>query len=291
MKISIENVSQKFGQHIVINQLNLELTNGVFGLLGPNGAGKSTLMKMLATIEKPSSGKIFVNDFDITKSPKQIRKQLGYLPQDFGIYPNMTPVEFLEYMAAMKGLKANSAKIRIHELLELLNLEQHRNRMIGHFSGGMKQRVGIAQSLLNDPMLLIIDEPTVGLDPQERINFRNLLASLSTNRIIILSTHIVSDIESLATDIAILAKGKLKVMAKTEALIQKVDNKVWHSVIPSSTLAEIQNNFIVSSIVHRSDSLHVRIVNEHKPLQDALLVESTLEDAYLYHVVKKEEHI
>ena len=291
MKISIENVSRKYGQHVAINQLNLELTNGVFGLLGPNGAGKSTLMKMLATIEKPSTGRILVNDLNITNSPKQIRKQLGYLPQDFGIYPNMTPLEFLEYMAAMKGLTAKSAKIRIHELLELLNLEQHRNRMIGNFSGGMKQRVGIAQSLLNDPLLLIVDEPTVGLDPQERINFRNLLASLSTNRIIIFSTHIVSDIESLATDIAILAKGNLQVQAKPEALIKQVENKVWHSIIPPNTLAEIQKKFIVSSMAHRSDGLHVRIVNEHKPLQDALLVESSLEDAYLYHVVKKDKQI
>ncbi|MEG0472299.1 MAG: ABC transporter ATP-binding protein [Solibacillus sp.] len=291
MKISIHNVSRKYGQHVAIKELNLELTNGVFGLLGPNGAGKSTLMKMLATIERPSAGKIYVNELDITKSPKQIRKQLGYLPQDFGIYPNMTPIEFLEYMAVMKGLTAKSAKIRILELLELLNLEQHRNRMIGSFSGGMKQRVGIAQSLLNDPMLLIVDEPTVGLDPQERINFRNLLASLSTNRIIILSTHIVSDIESLATNIAILVKGDLQVQATPEALIQQVENKVWQSVIPSSTLAEVQKKFIVSSLAHRSDGLHVRIVNEHKPLQDAIIVESSLEDAYLYHVVKKVERI
>ncbi|MGE7023880.1 ABC transporter ATP-binding protein [Solibacillus cecembensis] len=291
MKISIHNVSRKYGQHVAIKELNLELTNGVFGLLGPNGAGKSTLMKMLATIERPSAGKIYVNELDITKSPKQIRKQLGYLPQDFGIYPNMTPIEFLEYMAVMKGLTAKSAKIRILELLELLNLEQHRNRMIGSFSGGMKQRVGIAQSLLNDPMLLIVDEPTVGLDPQERINFRNLLASLSTNRIIILSTHIVSDIESLATNIAILVKGDLQVQATPEALIQQVENKVWQSVIPSSTLAEVQKKFIVSSMAHRSDGLHVRIVNEHKPLQDAIIVESSLEDAYLYHVVKKVERI
>src|SRR5512147_2972195 len=219
MKLSISHLSKQYRRDFWgLRDFDLELTPGVIGLLGPNGAGKSTLMRMLATITQPTAGAIRWNGADIVKSPDTLRAVLGYLPQDFGVYPNLTAVEFLEYMAAIKGLDAKSARQRIDELLQVVNLVHAAKRPLGGYSGGMKQRVGIAQALLNDPQLLIVDEPTAGLDPEERVRFRNLLSDLSGNRIVILSTHIVSDVEATATDIAIINRGHLKVRARPEQL-------------------------------------------------------------------------
>ena len=210
MEISIQGVSKKYrGNKFGLKDLNLELKNGILGLIGPNGAGKSTLMRILATISRPTEGKITLDGIDIVKSPDTVRKILGYLPQDFGVYPNLTAMEFLEYIAAIKGFTGKSIKLRIEALLEELNLTVVRNRPIGTYSGGMKQRIGIAQVLLGDPKLLILDEPTVGLDPEERVRFRNLLTDLSGERIVILSSHIVSDIETMAGEIAIVFQGRL----------------------------------------------------------------------------------
>ncbi|GIP56829.1 ABC transporter ATP-binding protein [Paenibacillus woosongensis] len=284
MELKIEHVTKSYGSKQVLNQVTLHLKPGILGLLGPNGAGKSTLMRMLSTLEKPTSGVITWNSVDIAQHPDELRAELGYLPQDFGVYPNMTPVEFLEYMAAMKGLTLKSARKRIDELLEILNLSNDRKKLLGGFSGGMKQRVGIAQALLNDPSLLIVDEPTVGLDPEERIRFRNLLSTMSSNRIVILSTHIVTDIESIAPDIAILFRGRLVNFTTPEGLIQRADNKVWLSIFPSSELQEMQEKYIISSSIHRSDGVHARIVSDFRPSQNAVLLPSTLEDAYLYAV-------
>ncbi|MEK8127724.1 ABC transporter ATP-binding protein [Paenibacillus filicis] len=284
MELIIDNVTKAYGSKQVLHGIQLKLTPGILGLLGPNGAGKSTLMRMLATIEKPTGGTITWNGVDIAKNPDQLRFELGYLPQDFGVYPNMNPLEFLEYMAAMKGLTMKSARKRIDELLDLLNLSQDRKRLLGSFSGGMKQRVGIAQSLLNDPSLLIVDEPTVGLDPEERIRFRNLLSTLSSNRIVILSTHIVTDIESIAPHIAILSTGRLVMYSTPEKLIQDADNKVWLSIIPSVGLQNLQEKYTVSSAIHRSDGVHARIVSDLKPSPNASPLPSSLEDAYLYAV-------
>jgi ABC-type multidrug transport system ATPase subunit len=206
---------------------------------------------------------------------------LGYLPQDFGVYPNLNAVEFLEYLAAVKGLDAATATRRIDELLELVNLTEVRKRPLGGYSGGMKQRVGIAQALLNDPQLLIVDEPTAGLDPEERVRFRNLLSDLSGERIVILSTHIVSDVEATATDIAIIAKGALVAHAAPEALLRQVEGKVWEWVIPSAELNAAKGRFLVSSTTRRSDGVHVRILGEAAPI-GAVPVPPNLEDAYLY---------
>jgi len=208
MKLEIENVSKIYRGNVhAVRSFRLELGPGVLGLLGPNGAGKSTLMRILATITQPSAGRVLWNGTDISHDPDTLRAVLGYLPQDFGIYPNLSAVEFLSYLAAVKGLDAASARRRISELLELVNLTDAARRPLGGFSGGMRQRVGIAQALLNDPKLLIVDEPTAGLDPEERVRFRNLLSELSGERIVILSTHIVSDVEVVATDIALIAQG------------------------------------------------------------------------------------
>ncbi|WP_223066203.1 ABC transporter ATP-binding protein [Paenibacillus caui] len=282
MELHMKQVAKSYGSKQALNDVTLTLKPGITGLLGPNGAGKSTLMRMLATIETPTSGTITWNGVNIAMHPNRLRIELGYLPQDFGVYPNMNPVEFLEYMAAMKGLSIKSARKRINELLDILNLSNDRKRLLGGFSGGMKQRVGIAQSLLNDPSLLIVDEPTVGLDPEERIRFRNLLSTLSTNRIVILSTHIVTDIESIAPNIALLSKGRLVAHAAPEQLIQSVEHKVWNYIVPASSLQDLQECYTIGSAVQRSDGIHVRIVSDQRPGPNASLLPPSLEDAYLY---------
>ncbi|MBO1001272.1 ABC transporter ATP-binding protein [Pseudogracilibacillus auburnensis] len=288
MELSIQHVTKKYGKNEVIKDVTCSLNKGVIGLLGPNGAGKSTLMRMLATIEKPTSGVIKWNQIDISSSPNKLRPKLGYLPQDFGVYPNMNPVEFLEYIAAIKGLSMKVAKKRIDELLEVLNLVANKKQLLGRFSGGMRQRVGIAQALLNDPDFLIVDEPTVGLDPEERIRFRNLLSTLASDRIIILSTHIVTDIESIAPNIALLSNGKLVNFTTPEELIRQVEQKVWNCVVSSDSLQRLQKSHTVSSAIHRSDGIHARVVSDLCPTSNATLTPASLEDAYLYFVSGKE---
>jgi ABC-type multidrug transport system ATPase subunit len=267
-----------------LKDFSLEVQPGVLGLLGPNGAGKSTFMRMLATITKPSAGTITWDDTDIAKSPDTLRAVLGYLPQDFGIYPNLNAVEFLEYMAAIKGLDASSARRRIDELLQLVNLVEVAKRPLGGYSGGMKQRVGIAQALLNDPQLLIVDEPTVGLDPEERVRFRNLLSDLSGERIVILSTHIVSDVEATATRIALVNKGSLLREAAPEDLLKELDGMVWEWSVPSAELPALKQQHIVSGTIRRSDGVEVRVISESRPEVQAQNVTPNLEDAYLYFI-------
>jgi ABC-2 type transport system ATP-binding protein len=206
---------------------------------------------------------------------------LGYLPQDFGVYPNLNALEFLEYLAAVKGIAAGAARKRIGELLELVNLTDAAKRPLGGYSGGMRQRVGIAQALLNDPQLLIVDEPTAGLDPEERVRFRNLLSELSGERIVILSTHIVSDVEAVATSIAILAHGQLLAHGAPESLLASVAGRVWEVVLPSAELPALRQNHLVSSTAHRSDGVHARVVADVAPARDPRPLEPSLEDAYL----------
>jgi ABC-type multidrug transport system ATPase subunit len=285
MRLEIQNVKKRYqGNFWGLKNINLNIENGVLGLLGPNGAGKSTLMRILATITKATDGKVTWEGIDIAKQPNQSRKVLGYLPQDFGVYPNLNAKEFLEYMAAIKGIKKQHAKRRIQELLELVNLHEAGKRPLGGYSGGMRQRIGIAQALLNDPKLLIVDEPTVGLDPEERIRFRNLLSDLSGDRIIIFSTHIVSDIEAIATELAVIAEGCLLTYIKPEELLQAVAGKVWECIIPSSDLQVTRDEFQISNIMRCTEGIQLRIVENERPLKNAKLVSPTLEDAYLYFV-------
>jgi ABC-type multidrug transport system ATPase subunit len=282
MKLEIENVSKTYrGNTAALRSFRLELGPGVLGLLGPNGAGKSTLMRILATITQPSAGRVLWNGADIRQDPDALRTVLGYLPQDFGIYPNLSALEFLGYLAAVKGLDAASANKRISELLELVNLADAARRPLGGFSGGMRQRVGIAQALLNDPKLLIVDEPTAGLDPEERVRFRNLLSELSGKRIVILSTHIVSDVEAVATDIALIVQGELVVHGVPEALLAGVNGKVWEVVVPSTELAALRQRHLISNTAHRSDGVHARVVSDAAPGPGARSLEPSLEDAYL----------
>lgn len=282
MQLVVETVSKTYrGDVQALRNFELKLGPGVLGLLGPNGAGKSTLMRILATVTRPSAGRVLWNGTDITRAPESLRSVLGYLPQDFGVYPNLNAIEFLDYLAAVKGVRAASAKRRIGELLELVNLTEAARRPLGGYSGGMLQRIGVAQALLNDPQLLIVDEPTAGLDPEERVRFRNLLSELSGERIVILSTHIVSDVEAVATDIAIIAQGELVAHGAPEVLISSVDRKVWEVVVSSAELAELRERQLVSNTAHRSDGVHARVIADSPPRLNARPLEPCLEDAYL----------
>jgi ABC-2 type transport system ATP-binding protein len=291
MRLVVENLSKEYrgGGQVVqaLSKVQLALGPGVLGLLGPNGAGKSTLMRILSTITQPSSGRVLWNDVEIAHHPDPLRTVLGYLPQDFGVYPNLNALEFLEYLAAVKGIQTAAARKRIGELLELVNLTEVAKRPLGDYSGGMRQRIGIAQALLNDPQLLIVDEPTAGLDPEERVRFRNLLSELSGERIVILSTHIVSDVEAVASSIAILAHGHLIAHDVPEALLASVAGKVWQVVVPSSELYALRQKHLVSSTAHRSDGVHARVVADAAPENAARPLDPVLEDAYLSAVAQQ----
>jgi ABC-type multidrug transport system ATPase subunit len=238
-------------------------------------------MSILATITRATEGSVTWNGVDLASHPDSLRSVLGYLPQDFGVYPNLNAVEFLEYLAAVKGLDGSAAKKRIDELLDLVNLSDVRKRPLGGFSGGMKQRVGIAQALLNDPQLLIVDEPTAGLDPEERVRFRNLLSDLSGERIVILSTHIVSDVEATATRIALISQGTLVTQASPEELLKQVEDKVWECIVPSADLTTAKQKYLISNTSRRSDGVHVRVLTSEPPAR-AVPAMPNLEDAYLY---------
>jgi ABC-2 type transport system ATP-binding protein len=288
MKLSLEGVSKLYsGKVWGLKDFTLDVGPGILGLLGPNGAGKSTLMRILATITKPTAGTITWNGTNLVRSPDSVRAVLGYLPQDFGVYPNLNAVEFLEYLAAAKGLDRKTSRQRIEELLAVVNLVEARKRPLAGFSGGMRQRVGIAQALLNDPELLIVDEPTAGLDPEERVRFRNLLSELSGDRIVILSTHIVSDVEACATNIALIARGALVTCAAPEELLRSVEGRVWERIVPSAELPALRQQYLTSSTMHRSDGVHLRIVAEQAPGAGAVPQPPTLEDAYLYWISQK----
>lgn len=282
MRLQIEQVTKQYGREVTaLRGVTLDIGVGVLGLLGPNGAGKTTLMNILSTITRPTQGRVLWNGENIAANPNALRRVLGYLPQNFGTYPHLTAQEFLEYLAAVKGLEARTASRRISELLQLVNLHEFRGRRLGKFSGGMRQRIGIAQALLNDPQLLIIDEPTVGLDPEERVRFRNLISDLASDRIVILSTHIVSDIETSATDIALVARGELLAHQPPEKLLASVEGRVWECVVPSSDLPALKQRYLTGGALRRSDGVHLRIVTDAPP-PNAVAVPPSLEEAYLY---------
>jgi ABC-2 type transport system ATP-binding protein len=285
MRLTIDDVGKRYRRDFWgLRNFTLELGPGVLGLLGPNGAGKSTLMRILATITRATEGTVTWNGTNIAQKPDELRQVLGYLPQDFGIYPHLSGQEFLEYMAAIKGMDAKTARRRIEELLVVVNLVDAAKRPLGGYSGGMKQRAGIAQALLNDPQLLIVDEPTVGLDPAERVRFRNLLSDLAGERIIILSTHIVSDVEATATDIVIINKGCLVQRATPGKLLALLEGRVWEWIIPEEQLTGLKQTYLVIGTMHRADGIQVRVVSQTAPAAEAQPVAPNLEDVYLYLV-------
>jgi ABC-type multidrug transport system ATPase subunit len=281
--LEIRSLGKRYGRNEALSNFSLEAGQGVLGLLGANGAGKTTLMSILATVTKPTSGTFLWEGRDGVAEPQALRRQLGYLPQDFGVYEKLTAREFLRYLGRLKGLSGADLDRRVHELLELTNLHTAADRRLGSYSGGMRQRVGIAQALLGNPKLVIVDEPTVGLDPEERVRFRNLLSEIAHGRVVILSTHIVSDVEAVATQIAVIRQGRLVMNTTPEALLHKAAGRVFSAVVPSERLAEAQRVVHVSNLIRRPDGVHVRFVanGSGSTLADAHAVEPTLEDAYL----------
>jgi len=280
--LSLEQLSYRYRQGVdVLSGLNLQLAPGIVGLLGPNGAGKSTLMRLLATLTRPSEGRICWQGIDTAKQPDPLRRTLGYLPQEFGVYPALSAREFLDYMAAVKGLPRSETSTRVAHCLEQVGLTEAADRALGEFSGGMRQRVGVAQALLNDPKLLIVDEPTVGLDPDERLRFRSLLTELASDRLVILSTHIVSDIEASAGVLVVLDSGRLRYHGSAEQLMARAQGQVWDWVVPSAQIAQLRNEYRVSAALHRVDGVQLRVIAENAPSADATAAQPTLEDAYL----------
>jgi ABC-type multidrug transport system ATPase subunit len=278
--LTVEAVSKRFRQgNYGVRELSLSIDSGVLGLLGPNGAGKTTLMQMIATITRPTAGRITFDGEDVVAHPEGLRARLGYLPQDFGVYENLTAFEFLSYFAALKGVTGRG---RVMEMLETVNLHAVAKRTLGAFSGGMKQRLGIAQALINNPDLVIVDEPTAGLDPEERVRFRNVLSELGFGKLVILSTHIVSDIESVATQIAIMKEGRLVTLGAPEELLRAVDGAVWEWVMPSEEFERRRAGLRISSAVRRADGVHARVVSPIAPAPGARAAEANLEDAFLH---------
>lgn len=295
MELSIKNLTKIYkGNKVGLKDFSLELNDGILGLIGPNAAGKSTLMRIIATISQPTEGQVLWNGANITEKPNTIRKVLGYLPQDFGVYPNLSAIEFLEYIAAIKGLSGKNMKLRIEALLEELSLTHIKNQPIGTYSGGMKQRIGIAQALMGNPQLLILDEPAVGLDPEERIRFRNLLSDLSEKSIVILSSHIVSDIETIANDIAIINQGHLLEHNFPDKILEIVEDKVFEANITNDDFNAFKSQHLISNSVRKSDGWKVRFIADapdQMPDTSSTPVKATLEDAYLWIIssTKKRE--
>ncbi|MEP6573379.1 MAG: ABC transporter ATP-binding protein [Gemmatimonadota bacterium] len=278
--LELAGVTKRFrGGVTAVADFSLTLTRGVLGLLGPNGAGKTTLMQMIATITAPTSGRISFDGVDLATDPDHLRRRLGYLPQDFGVYDNLTAFEFLSYFGALKGIRS---KAKVHELLELVNLHTVAHRPAGTFSGGMRQRLGIAQALINDPDVVIVDEPTAGLDPEERVRFRNILSDVGYGKLVILSTHIVTDIESVATAIAVMKQGRLLGCTAPEALLQRAAGSVWQAVLSSERFEVERARVRISHAVRKPDGVHVRVVQPTAPFPDALPADPDLEDAFLY---------
>lgn len=277
--LEIIQVVKKFGKTFTaVDELSLSLSRGVVGLIGHNGAGKTTLMQMIATLTKPTSGQIIFQGVDIVKSPDAIRQRLGYLPQDFGVYANLSALEFMQYFAALKGVRDPE---RIRHLLELVNLTEHAHRSAAAFSGGMRRRLGIAQALLNDPDILIVDEPTAGLDPEERLRFRNLLAELGQDKLVLMSTHIVSDVESVASELAIMRSGKLIDFGTPESMIEKAHGQIWSVQLSSSEYDAIRQQVQVLHAQRQGEWMQVRIAHPDAPHLRAQLVVPSLEDALM----------
>lgn len=282
MTLEIKNLSKQYNRNSFgLKDFSITIENGILGLLGPNGAGKSTLLKMIATVSKPTDGIILLNKNNIVKDPNYMRQQLVFLPQDFGVYPNLNAYEFLEYMAAMKGIGGANLKSRISQLLEGLNLIETAKKPISSYSGGMKQRVGIAQTLLNNPKIVIFDEPTVGLDPEERVRFRNLISDLASDCIVILSSHIVSDIDTIADTVAVIKNGTLISYGTQDDSIDHVRDMVFETTIKKEELNTFKNRHVVVSTIRKEGLLVVRYITAH-PITHSVKKEANLEDAYLY---------
>lgn len=287
MELKMIKLTKQFGNFTAVDHMNLAMTNGVYGLLGVNGAGKTTLMRMICTLLQPSSGQILCNGKDIFKMGADYRKLLGYLPQDFGFYPEFTVKDYLLYIAALKGIRPAVAKKRVKDLISKVGLSKAANKKMKKLSGGMKRRAGIAQAMLNDPQILILDEPTAGLDPNERIRFRNLISELSEDRLVLLSTHIVSDVEYIANEIWLMKDGQLLHQGTASELIRSMPESVWKCYANKSDVPVLMKRYKISNIKSEPHGVELRIISKEKPFPDAVMEEANLEDVFLYYFGEK----
>ena len=283
MKLSFEHISKLYGDTTALQQIDLTLGSGVYGLLGPNGAGKTTLMRIMTDLLAPSTGRVLLDGQDIAVMGAAFRKKLGYLPQDFGVYPNFTAEQFLLYIARLKGLSKFEAKRQTDGLLHMVGLEDKKQKKLKGFSGGQRQRVGIAQALLGDPEILVLDEPTAGLDPEERIRFRGIISDLSQQKLVLLSTHIVSDLEAVANEIILLRKGVVLEMQKPASLLEQLNGQVWLVTVPAADEAALTKQYTCSNVMHTDGKSVIRLLSKSAPRPDAVPTAPNMEDLYLYY--------
>ena len=281
MRLTLERLSKQFKNRIAVENVNAELTEGIYGFLGANGAGKTTLMQMICGIVAPTSGEVKLNGKNVTEMGEQFRDLLGYLPQEFGYTPGFTAEDFLLYIASVKGLDPRYARRRTRELMKLVSLEGDMKRKIRTFSGGMKRRLGIAQALLNDPKILIMDEPTAGLDPKERAYFRNVISEMAQDKIIIISTHIVSDIEYISDQVILMKKGRFILQGTTEELTAEAEGMVWSCRVPVREWAAFEISHTVANSRNLGERVEARVISPERPCADAEQTEPNLEDLYL----------
>lgn len=284
MELKTIELTKKYGSKTAVDHLNIALSNGVYGLLGANGAGKTTFMRLLCNIQTPTSGKIVLNGKNIVRLGEKYRDLLGYLPQHFGYYPDFSALDFLLYVSALKGLSDQNAKKKSKELLEEVGLSAESKHKIKTFSGGMKQRLGIAQAMLNDPHILILDEPTTGLDPKERVRFRNLISAFAKDRIVILSTHIVSDVEFIAEEIIMMKSGQIVHFGKPQEITSEINGQVWECAVPTARAEEYAATFNTSNLrnTDRGETI-LRIIADRPPMANAVRVQPSLEDLFLFY--------
>lgn len=282
-ELVLDRVTKQFQNKIAVDGLCLKMKEGVYGFLGANGAGKTTMLRMLSGVLRPTSGEILCNGREIQSMKGEYRHMLGYLPQDFGYYPDFTAKRYMEYLAACKAIPKDLAREKTEEYLELVGLSGEKNKKIKTYSGGMIRRLGIAQALLNEPEILILDEPTSGLDPKERIRFRNIISSMSKNRIVILSTHIVSDVEFIADEILLMKQGRIVESGTVQKVTESVRGRVWECLVPPGEAAALDREFAVSNLKNEQDMVRLRIVSETCPHKAAAEVQPNMEDVYLYY--------
>ncbi|MGI6096085.1 MAG: ABC transporter ATP-binding protein [Lachnospiraceae bacterium] len=287
MKLELNNLTKKFGDFTAVGPISLTMTNGVYGLLGVNGAGKTTLMRMLCTLLTPTNGSIRCNGKDIFEMDSDYRKLLGYLPQEFGFYPEFSVEDYLLYIASLKGIRPVVAKKRVKELLTKVGLSKAAHKKMKKLSGGMKRRAGIAQAMLNNPEILILDEPTAGLDPNERIRFRNLISELSEDRLVLLSTHIVSDIEYIANEIWLMKDGQLMHKGTADELTNAIPETVWECFVSKNMVSDFMEKYKISNMKSEANGVMLRIISPEKPFVSAMPVETSLEDVFLYYFGEK----